>query len=231
VPEHAEREALRRVLDCLERAVVCPRRFAQPVPDAARKAYDQAVVDLGTGKKDEEGLGGLKHAIELFPSYYDALQRLGAEYVKRRQYDLAVPVLVRAVEVNPRGYQSLYALGIAYYYTKNWRDSADAFRRATTLNPNSVNAHVSLGIALKSDGQLEQAEAALKRANELSKGEAADAHWQLALLYNRLKRYAAAADELEQFLRVTPDARDAEQIRKLIKQFREKAGVASSSAP
>lgn len=49
-------------------------------------------------------------------------------------------------------------------------------------------------------------------------------HWQLALLYNQLKRYREAADELEVFLKVQADSKDTELIKKLIKRFREQSG-------
>jgi len=53
-----------------------------------------------------------------------------------------------------------------------------------------------------------------------------DAHWQLALLFNQLKRYKEAADELEMFLKVQPDARDAELIKKLIQRLRQQSVAA-----
>ena len=46
------------------------------------------------------------------------------------------------------------------------------------------------------------------------------AHWQLALLFNQLKRYKEAADHLELFLKVQPESKDAELIKKLIQRLR-----------
>jgi len=43
------------------------------------------------------------------------------------------------------------------------------------------------------------------------------------LLFNQLKRYKEAADELEIFLKVQPDARDAELIKKLIQKLRQQS--------
>jgi regulator of sirC expression with transglutaminase-like and TPR domain len=70
-------------------------------------------------------------------------------------------------------------------------------------------------------GRLEEAEKSLRTADKLGEAKLPDAHWQLALLFNQMKRYREAADQLELFLKVTPDARDAEQIKKLIKRLRE----------
>jgi regulator of sirC expression with transglutaminase-like and TPR domain len=70
---------------------------------------------------------------------------------------------------------------------------------------------------------LSEAETYLKRADVLAESKLADVHWQLALLFNQLKRFREAADQLELFLKVQPDARDAEQIRKLIQRFRQQS--------
>jgi hypothetical protein len=45
----------------------------------------------------------------------------------------------------------------------------------------------------------------------------------LAQMYSNDKRYKEAADELELFLKETPNARDAESIKNIIKQLRAKA--------
>ena len=95
--------------------------------------------------------------------------------------------------------------------------------RATTLYSKSPDAHLWLGKALKRAGKLAQAEASFKRANELTKGKAAEVHWQLAGLYNDQKRYKEAADEFELFLKMQPKSTDTEKIRALIKQLRDKA--------
>jgi len=63
----------------------------------------------------------------------------------------------------------------------------------------------------------------LKQADRLADSKSAEVHWQLALLFNQLKRYKEAADELELFLKVEPDAKDTELIKKLIKKFRQQS--------
>jgi tetratricopeptide (TPR) repeat protein len=73
---------------------------------------------------------------------------------------------------------------------------------------------------------LDRAEAAFKRANDLTNGKKADIHWQMAALYGDQKRYKEAADELELFLKIESKTADAEKIKALIKQLRDKAAQA-----
>src|SRR5689334_13531303 len=194
--------------------------FAQEVPEAARKQYQKALDLLDKSNHRQEAFAALNSAVEIFPQYFDALEMLGTEQVKDQQYEAAVPVLTKALEVNSKAYASCFALGVAQYHLKQLSPSIESFRRALSLNEKSINANLWLGIALRQTARPEDAEAYLKRAGVLSESKLPDAHWQLALLFNQLKRYKEAADELEIFLKVEPDARDAEQIKKLIQRLR-----------
>ncbi|MDQ3800904.1 MAG: tetratricopeptide repeat protein [Acidobacteriota bacterium] len=197
--------------------------FAQEVPDEARDLYKKGVRQLED--KKEEGLDSLKKAIEIFPTYYDALDRLGDEYVRRKQYREAATYLVKAVEVNKRSYSSFYTLGIAAYNLKNWQTAIEALREATAINPQSINAQIFYGMVLRIDGQFEKAEKALLQAKSLAEktSPVAEIHWQIALLYEKTGRYKEAADELERYLKIDSRAQNAEQVKKLIAELRAKA--------
>ena len=197
--------------------------FVQEIPEDARKLYKKGVNQL-EDKKDA-GLDLLKQAVEIFPTYYDALDRLGTEYVLRKQYADAAPYLIKAIDVNKRSYSSFYALGVASYNLKNLTAASEALRAATTINPQSVNAQLFYGMVLRIEGSYEKAEKALLQAKSISeKGSpAAEIYWQLALLYEKTARYKEAADELERFLKIAPKTTDAEKIKKLIAELRAKA--------
>lgn len=197
--------------------------FVQDVPEAARKEYQRA-LGLQKPEKRQEFFAALKKAVEIHSQYFDALEMLGSEYVKDQQFDLAVPLLTTAVGINGRAYPSWYALGVAQYNLKQMPAAIESLRRAVLLNDRSINANLWLGMALRQSARLDEAEVYFKQANVLAGTKLPDAHWQLALLYNQLKRYKEAADELEIFLKVQPDSRDAQQIRKLIQQLRAKSG-------
>jgi tetratricopeptide (TPR) repeat protein len=198
--------------------------FIQEVPEPARREYERGVALLRKTDQQKPGLETLKKAIDLFPLYFDALELLGTEYVKLQEYELAMPVLIKAIEVNRRSYQSLYALSVAQYNLKELPQAVDSMRRAVTLNQGSINANLWLGMLLRQTAKLDQAETYLKQADQLAASKSPEAHWQLALLYNQLKRYKEAADELELFLKVQPDAKDTELIKKLIQRFRQQSG-------
>lgn len=194
--------------------------FVQEVPESARKQYQKGTELLEKSNRRQEAFVALKSAIDIFPQYFDALELLGTEQVKDGQYETAIPLLTKALEINSRGYRSCFALGVAQFNLKQLQPAIESFRRAVLLNERSINANLWLGIALRQTSRLDEAEAYLKRADVLAESKLPDAHWQLALLFNQLKRFKEAADELEKFLKVQPDARDAELIKKLIQRLR-----------
>ena len=200
--------------------------FVQEVPEAARKLYQKGTDLLEKSNKRQEAFAALKSAIDIFPQYFDALELLGTEQVRDSQYEPAIPLLTKALEVNSRAYASCFALGVAQYNLKQIQPAIESFRRALLLNEKSINANLWLGIALRQTSRPEEAETFLKRADVLADSKLPDAHWQLALLFNQLKRYKEAADELEIFLKVQPDARDAELIKKLIQRLRQQSVAA-----
>lgn len=203
--------------------------FAQEVPDAAKKFYELGISELRQ-KNEAAGFENLKKALDVFPNYFLALDRLGTEYAARGRsnpnyFEAARILLTKALEVNPRSFSSMFGLGFTQYHQGMIKEAVDNLERAITVYNDSPNAFLWLGIAQKRVGKLVQAEASFKRANELSKGKEADVHWQLGGLYSDQKRYAEAAAELELFLKNKPDARDADKIKELIAQLKHKAAT------
>ena len=201
--------------------------FVQKVPAEARKLYEQGTELLKKQEQRKDGVAALEGAVKIFPEYFDALQSLGGEYVLLQQFDKAIPVLTKAIEVNREAYASLYALSIAQYNLKLLPEAIDSMRRAIVIEPKSVNANLWLGMLLRQTGALSESEPYLKQADQLAAAKSSEVHWQLALLFNQLKRYKESADELELFLKVEPDAKDIELIKKLIKQLRERSDTSA----
>lgn len=201
--------------------------FAQNVPENARKAYEKA-VELLTGDKDiPNGIDGLLEAIKLYPDYYLALERLGAEYVRFNQLEPARLILNRAIVINPKGALSHFALGVANFKLKLFKESSESLQRCVTLAPGSQNtpiAYYYLGMAQLKDKKPDEAVVSIKKAYQLGEKQIpSDGHMALAQIYSDGKHYKEAADELELYLKSTPDAPNAANIRTLIAQLRAKA--------
>lgn len=192
--------------------------FVQDVPEAARKLYKEGIKNL---EKGELGFAEIEEALKIFPTYFDALNTLGTNYVARKEYQKSLAYLIRAVDVNQRSFSTYYALAYACYELDHRPEALDAARAATILQPRSFNAQLLYGTLLRLDHSYEKAEIALSEAKKLSqKRPVPEVHWQLALLYNRLGRNQEAADELEIYLKLQPEAPDRKAIQDTIAKLR-----------
>jgi tetratricopeptide (TPR) repeat protein len=193
--------------------------FAQEVPEEARKLYEKGVKELE--KQENSDLSSIKKAVEIFPTYFLALERLGIEYVKRKQYEAALPFLIKAVDVNNRSASVYFSLGLSAYHLKHFKEAGEAFRAVTILSPQLARGHLWYGTVLYQDGNFAGAEKSLLKAKELSKNlPIPEVHWQLAILYNRTKRNQQAINELETFLKLQPENAEKEEIKNLIAKLR-----------
>jgi tetratricopeptide (TPR) repeat protein len=199
--------------------------FVQEVPDLAREEFKRGQSSLNNGNL-ESGFSSLRRAIEIFPNYFMALELLGTEYVKRGQFNDALPVLIHATQVNPNAARSLYALGVANLKSNQLQEAINWLLRAEDKNPKNPNVHMMLGIAYGKLSSLVEAERAFKRAYQIGgrTPDVAIVHFYLAGIHDKQGKYADAVRELELFLKEADDVKDQTQIRALIKRLHAKVG-------
>lgn len=107
--------------------------------------------------------------------------------------------------------------------TKRYDATITMLQAAIDLQHSTLRIHLLLGKSFRAVKNYEQAEKELKTAQSLDITKTAEPNWELALLYgNNLKRFREAADQLEMFLKLQPNTKDKENIKKLISQFRNK---------
>lgn len=205
--------------------------FVQEIPPDAEKLFKTALANFGKENEVELGFENIKKALAIFPDYYDALNRISMEYVRRSKYYESLPYVIKAVNINKRSYSCHYFLGLAAFNLKQYKESAAAFKLATVLNPDSVNAQIQYGMLSRITGSFKESETALLKAISLSKesinapnnSTAADAFWQLALLYEKLERYDESANQLEKYLKHQTENVNKQQIQNTIASLRKKA--------
>lgn len=198
--------------------------FAQDIPDDARKAFEKGVAELDA-KRTDTGMELLLKAVKIFPDYYSALERLGREYVNQQKYDYSKAAFLKTVSVNERSFNGWYGLSYSAYALKDPKTGVPAALKAIELDSSSVDAYLMLGLGYRQAKVFPDAEKALLSAKKLANGKKPDVNWNLALLYaNDLGRFKDAADELELYLKETTDEAKKDSVRKLIADFRQRAG-------
>ena len=192
--------------------------FVQEIPQTAKKLYESGIKNLK--KNQDGGFNELEAAIKIFPNYFDALNSLGKEYSSHKDYKKAYPYLLRAIDINPRSFTAFYSLAYAFFQLNEIPAALQASKAVTVLAPNYVDAQLLYGILLRVNGNYKDSEITLLKAKSLTKKPKAEIHWQLALLYNKLKRNQEAANELEAYLKILPDSPDKKKIEDLITKLR-----------
>lgn len=192
--------------------------FVQEIPQNARRLYETGIDDLG--RNQDKGLSEIEQAVGIFPEYFDALSRLGREYISRKDYDKAYPFLLKAIDVNPRSYTSFYSLAYAFYQMKQIPAAVKAAAACVVLDSSSSDAQLLYGTLLRLNGDNQEAEKTLLKAKSLAKKPNPEISWQLALLYNKLKRNKQAADELQTYLKIYPDSPDRKKVEDLIAKLK-----------
>ena len=191
------------------------------VPEEARTLYEKA-LELAKGGDNAKAIEKLKTAISLYPKFPLALNELGVQYLKIGQANRAVEPLRSATALSPDAFTPKLNLGIALLETQQYRDAEAQLRNALRII-STPTTHMYLGLTLAHLQNGVEAEKELKAAIDSGGNELTIAHYYLGGLYWQLREYSRAADELETYLRLTPNAPDAERVRGTVKQLRAKS--------
>jgi tetratricopeptide (TPR) repeat protein len=196
--------------------------FHQDVPAAALQAYQRGVKLLAERRSDD-GRQSLAVALKLYPNYFDAHFALGLELLRLGRFDEAIGELEQARVINPKDSRVYHTFGLVLFQQKKYGLAATVFAAALQLNPSDAEAQLMRGAALIEIGHLDEAEAALLNADQLSAHKLAIIHLHLARVYEKRKERGRAADALEHYLKLAPEVKNADAIREAIKKLRSPA--------
>jgi Tfp pilus assembly protein PilF len=187
----------------------------EAVPAEARARYEKALAASAAG--DHKGaVKELKAAIEIHPQFPLALNELGAQYMGLGQLGDAADSFAAAVKLAPEQPVLRINYGILLSRQKKYKEAEEQLARAVALDGKSAAARVHRGHALIRLGRGAEAEAELQAAVKLGGPATALAHRYLGALYFDRGDDTRAAAELEEYLRLAPDAGDAKQVRDIL---------------
>ena len=190
------------------------------VPPSARAYYDNAVEQAKKGDH-RAAIEQLKLAIKEYPSFTLAFNELGVQYLKLNQLENADEAFQAALKIVPDAFGPLTNRGIANFMMKRYGEAVPILRKALAKNDQSAVGHYFLGQALANLGLFEDAEKELLASLKLENEKMKEAHRILAIIYASRGAKKQAAEELEAYLKLAPDAPDAEKLRDKIRQLKE----------
>lgn len=191
------------------------------VPKPALDRYNKA-RELARAGASKAAIEELKGAISLHEKFALAYNEMGAQYLKLGQLEQALEALRTAVKLAPEAFGPRLSYGIALLNKKEFSQAEAELRRALKKNDSSPTAHMYLGMSLINLQKRDEAEKELQRAVTLGGDQMGLAHYYLGGIYWGRREYKRAADELETYLKLVPQAQDAERVRNTIKDLRSK---------
>ena len=189
------------------------------VPEKARKLFEKGMDEARAGDASKAA-DSLKEAVALYPNFPLALNELGVQYLKLGQTSKAVDALKNAVKLTPDAYGPRLNLGIALLEAKQFAEAETQLREALKRNSSLPTAHMYLGLCFLRTNRFDAAEQELLSAIQGSGNQLGLAQYYLGGIYWKKHEYPKAVAALEDYLRLTPNAHDAERVRATIKDLR-----------
>jgi Tfp pilus assembly protein PilF len=210
--------------------------FVQNIPAPARDSFDRG-MKLAKEGKSSESIAALQEATKTFSDYFDAHFALANELIKLDRLSEAIAELEHARRINSKDDRVYQSFSVVLVKQKKYAVAAAVLGEAAKLNPNDPQILVMRGSALIDHAQtidpsksketaaernnvFAMAENDLMKAYEMSGKKLASVHLQMARLYEKKGEPTRAADELESYLKLSPDAKNADAIREAIKKLR-----------
>lgn len=199
------------------------------LPDRGRQLFSKAQEFTNSGDH-KSAIEQLLVLTNEFPTFMLGFNELGVAYLRLNELEKADEMFRTAIRIEPEAFAPLMNRGIALVSMKKYSDAEPVLRAARKIDEKSAVVHYFLGQALANLGKFDEAERELSMALATGTDQMKEAHRILAIIYSSRGDRKRAAVELESYLKIAPNAPDAEQLRRVLQQLRE-AGADSSQPP
>ena len=202
-----------------------------PAPAPAERPFMDPVGAVYESDQAGDFGSALKHyqaAAARNPQDPEALSNLGQVLVRLGRVAEALPYFSKALELNPDRWTYQFNRARAEGLLEHWTECIAGYRRAQQLFPNDYATAYNLALALHRSGDDEGAVGEFEKAIALAPGDGTF-HRALGISLERLNRKSEAAAAYADYLKLSPDASDAEKVRERIVVLTSAAG--SPAAP
>lgn len=139
----------------------------------------------------------------------DGFRRRGMARASVREFDQALADLTHACELAPRDADSRYDRGMVFVEDGQVKSALEDFDTAITLQSDDIDAHLARAELLQSHPEVDSADGAAKVKSDLDAisrllPPTAGLRRTLSALYSKLGDYAAAIDQINQWLSQHP---------------------------
>lgn len=183
---------------------------AQPTTDPAIVAYNEGAALANEGKVTE-AIAKIEEAVAKKPdltSGYEALARL---YLRNKDYPKAIDRANKAMEIDTDNMDMNAVLFEAYTATGN-KEKANEYKKKLPANPRLLFNDAAKLINANKDSE---AEPLLKQAIAADE-KFANAYYELGMIYVRAGKNADARANLQKYLELDPNGKDAATAKEML---------------
>lgn len=192
------------------------------IPKATIQHFKRG-LELQAVGKDSEAEAEFRKAVDLSPSFAPAHTELGKLAQKSGKLDASIESWRNAIRYDEADFDAHLNLGIAYLNLKKYVEAETKLVNAAFLNRTAVTPHYYLGILFVMKDDLDVARKAFETAKDLKGGKSLPAiHKYLGRIYMAKSMNKEAIAELEAYLNLSPNAHDANKVRKDISDIKRK---------
>jgi tetratricopeptide (TPR) repeat protein len=204
----------------------------QEVPKAAKKFYEQG-LKRAKENKPADAVQQFEEALKIFPDYLLALNKMGEQYLALEQPAKAEEIFENAIKVNGKYPLARINLGMLYFKAKQYDPAIAQLEEALHSDDSYPMAHLYLGLTLmeKQPPEVDRAERELTKAVDLGGKEFGYVRLHLFNLNLRRQNLDKAAVQLEAYLRESPNAPNAPQVRDMLGKLKKQMAAAQNGAP
>jgi tetratricopeptide (TPR) repeat protein len=193
-------------------------------PNDARKAFEKG-MQASHKNKPEEAIKNLEKAVEVYPKYANAWLELGRANMQLKNTDRALECFKKALEADNKLVEAHTELGLNAVRQKNWQEGAEYLDTALRLDP--VDYPQIWFPDAVANFNLKKYDAAEKSVRETIKRDVQhktpQADQLLGYILATKRDFSGAATELQTYLKLVPDAKDAELTKTQLAQIQQQA--------
>jgi tetratricopeptide (TPR) repeat protein len=192
---------------------------AVKIPKPARKAYEQGLRSQKENRLDQ-ALAAFNQAIEIHPRYFQALTDRGNLHMQQNRLAEAMADFELALQINGQYSPALRGAGYCNIQQRKYEVAIGQLEKSLIYEPKIALSHMLLGYANLSLNRYEEAKRELEQSLKLGPESVVRARVYLAEVLAHEQKFKEAADEIRAYLRLRPDAADAESLKKLEADWR-----------
>ena len=185
-----------------------------PEPDPAAVAYNEG-AELANSGKVAEAVAKFEKAVQLKPTLTPAWIALAKTNFKLKNYDKAITAAKKALEIDDEDAGMWNVLMQSYTATGDKAKAAEAQKHV----PANATQLFNEAAALINKGKDADAEKLLKQAIE-SDDKMAMAYYELGMIYVRSGNSADAKTNLNKYLTLDPNGKEAATAKEMIKYLK-----------